>query len=193
MNPVIQQRIEDWSSDKEIAASKLKKLMKSLIEYAYKAPFNEIRLKDGRPEVEVFRIFGKEWVKDMYNDLYSILKTIKNNRRHVITKRIGVEQLVSESFSKYFFAERQKLEKEQEDEQSQQKFYRVRNYLNHVEFFGFRNPILICIERDQDLRDDFSKLDWSPSSMAKRIMAILLDIKGKSYQSLKDIIDRKTI
>lgn len=183
-NSIFQIMMRTWLSDKNIAVRKLNKLSNSLKEFSLG---NKDRLsKVGRPEIEIVKVLGSGWIRDMYYDLQAILKIAKKNRECYQANKI--HKLISQAYKEYISSIEKILRKNPDLTVMKNKLKRLKQDYKWYINTKSSNPISECIENNKELMDWFVKFELSPYQLAKEIIAKLLDV---SVHKIHSIVSRK--
>ena len=156
------------------------------MEYALGRSYENKLVKTGRPEIEHLKFIGTEWIKNMYQEVTSILKIAKKMRKANRSEEIS--ELIDKAFDHYIDSLIQEIIHKGLTEEKQDKLIRLQRGLKGIRDNKVSNPISECIENNKDLKRKFCEFKWAPYDMAIRVVATLLDI---SYQKIKDILYRR--
>lgn len=183
-NSMTQVMMRIWLSDEIIAERKINKLRKSLLMYALGSEDKPSII--GRPEIEIIKTLGTDWIKVMYQDIRSILKIARKNKE--CYPHVEINELIKQASRTFLLSLEKKLKKSPDSRELKEKIGRLKKGFKIYKDMKYRNPISECIENNKDLKSKFYELEWAPYDMSIRVVARLLDT---SYQKIKDILYRR--
>lgn len=161
-NSLVQERINNWLSDKDLSGVKMNKLKDSLLEYAFGYSPKDILFKTGRPRKSLLEILKPERVINTYHTISALLKIAKRNKERykgnirVFIRKAGKEFLQSKK-----------------DDPKWQSTYKRSIKDKEFDFFFI---VWSCIESNTDLTNAFKSFLWQPGNFAKVVLARLLDV-----------------
>lgn len=173
-------RFDEWINDEEIAGKKLNQLRNALVEFVYDRSHRDSRWKQGRGENDLFRIFGTEWIREMYRDLALVFRLARRRLRE--TKAQDIYAIIEESFLDYFTKVVTRLKAKETDQQACRHHQRVAHALEHYKKNTSPNPIAWLVAHDDELCAAFMSFDdrggknFEPNMLAKRTLARLFGI-----------------
>jgi hypothetical protein len=176
--------ISGWLFDEQTKEHKINKLRGSLVEWAVGS--KERGTQVGTPPKSILRIFGKEWIREMRDDIMSILKRVKKNKDKYQDDNIS--ELFVCAFKDFVSTLEEDLKKGQDIDRIKDKLKRYHLHSEALEESRWFYPVSDCIENDEKLKSEFIKFKWPPHALAFKITAKLLGVRP---QSIKDILYRK--
>ena len=181
-HPIVQEKIEEWLSDKDIASVRATKLKDSLLEYAFGESIKDRISKIGRSEIESIRKLGKSRIKFFYHSLTDLFQEIKKNKENY--KGNSIKEIIEDagkniyiSFSKRF---------SYSDKITEKQIVGAIKKLDKF-FSTFEEKFYIIsafIENDEDLKRKFYRFRWQPNKIAKEIIGKILDISVDTVESI---------
>jgi hypothetical protein len=180
---ITQMMLNIWtSSGKNIIGRRINKLRNSLMEYALGTSYENKLIKTGRPEIEHLKFIGTEWIKNMYQEVTSILKIAKKIRKANSSEEIS--ELIDKAFDRYIDSLIQEIVQKGLTEERQDKLIRLQRGLKGIRDTKVSNPISECIESEEYMTTQFNSLSWEPNYLAKEIIAKLLNISVNKVESI---------
>jgi len=179
---IVQEKIIEWLSNKNIASPQMNKLKNSLLEYSFGVSAKKKIFKVGRPGIDSIKQLKKTEIKFFYKLLTFLFRKIKKNKE--IYKRNTIKEIIEHagknifiSLSKIFSYSDKATEKEITEgikeldrltSKDEEQFY----------------PISNLIENDEDLKREFYRFKWQPNKFAKEIISRLNNVSVYAIESL---------
>lgn len=160
-NLFIQHAIYRWLSDKKSAGVKINKLKDSLLEYYLGVSPKDVPFKLGRLPMSILSNLDSKLVINRYHDISALLKIAKNYAKYY---KGNIRNLIRHAEKEIMLSKKDDHDWKDKYEQS----IKDKNY----EFFHL---VWSCIEEDSKLKKLFESFLWEPNSLAKKILARLLD------------------
>lgn len=180
-NRAIQTKLIEWLQDEETANTKINKLRDALLEHG---ALKSKRFKDGRPEVDVIKKLGTNWIKEVYKDFTSILKILKIKIKSGNLQNGKADELFYQASKESLISKKEEIEKSRDTKERQEKLKRLKKYLNGYDKYKEFNPILDCIIKDESLKTEFFNIKWYPNVFARKLLAKLLGVSESKIHKI---------
>jgi len=184
--PSVQEKMSEWLSDNDRASEKVNKLKDALLEYSKNQSSSGTAPKAGRPKLDVSDKLNN---KDIFMIYYITLIFVRHiKRRHIgpggnkwntgnlikILHKEGAALSREHMMSGISVCSKRDIEKKKKEDAIHLMDSACKRKLN------LYSPILWSLENNNGLKNYLLSFEWTPSDLAKKITADLLDC-SESY------------
>ena len=176
-NPEVNSLIGSWLKDKKSAGNSINKIAKALMDFA---GVSALSLKPGKPEAKIVSAIGASRIRSLYEDLREVLVLLKRDEKGYRQSGSDPLELLPLYWDEFYHSLRDKYE---HNPKANANCYRKVFALDPP--YGLPAMMFFDLLREDILlQDEFWRLDWVPSEMARALLGKLLGVSSSKVISV---------